>query len=168
MYIVSTEEKKVLDLFNSLNDKQLLFLEYAMLQMPQVDYTTTNYLSDGIYTRQLDMPKGSFVIGKEHIHEHTLNVVLKGQAIFVDGEGYVKTITAPAMFISDNGKKKFGFFTEDTTWLTIHKTDKTNLDDIEKELFITPDYQGVATDYNNLVESLKVLGGQECQLLPLQ
>jgi len=52
----------------------------------------------------------------------------------------VKRIKAPFVVVSPPGTKRIARALEDTTWLTIHGTEKTDLDLIEKE-FIAQDEQ---------------------------
>jgi hypothetical protein len=141
-----------------MSDKDMLLAEYLMLKMPQVEYENKHYFSEGLYTRELFMPAGSFAIGMEHVEQHVLNIIVKGSCTFLDGSNEIKTLKAPCVFVSETGKKKIGYFEEDTIWLNVHKTDKTDLEEVEKELFIVSDFSVIADqiDYMNAVEEIGI------------
>ena len=89
----------------------------------------THTFSDGVYAREIFMPKGMLVVG--HIHNTThLNIVSTGKAL-VYMNGVVEEITAPYTFESKAGTRKVLYITEDMFWTTIHKTDETDIDTIE-------------------------------------
>jgi hypothetical protein len=92
------------------------------------------------YAREIFLPKGSFVIGKIHRHQH-LNFISKGKVkVFTEfGE---KHFEAPCTFISEVGLKRAVYAEEDTIWTTVHLTEfenESDLDKIEQEV-ISPTY----------------------------
>ena len=92
------------------------------------------------YAREIFLPKGSFVIGKIHRHQH-LNFISKGKVkVFTEfGEKYFE---APCTFISEVGLKRAVYAEEDTLWTTVHLTEfekESDLDKIENEV-ISPSY----------------------------
>lgn len=92
----------------------------------------THTFSDGIYAREIFMPKKMFVIG--HIHNTThLNILSKGKCI-VNMEGKTYELTAPVTFESHSGCRKVLYIIEDCFWTTIHSTKETNIDILEKTL----------------------------------
>ena len=92
----------------------------------------THTFSDGIYAREIFMPKGAIVVG--HIHNTThLNIVSTGKAlVLVDGE--IIEITAPYTFESGTGARKVLYILEDMFWTTIHKTDEIDIETLESIL----------------------------------
>lgn len=92
----------------------------------------THTFSDGVYAREVFMPKGMVVVG--HIHNTThLNIVSSGKAfLYINGE--ISEITAPYTFESKAGCRKILFILEDMFWTTIHKTDETNIKILENTL----------------------------------
>jgi hypothetical protein len=113
----------------------------------------THRFSDGIYLREILMPKGTHIVGKIHATEH-FNVVLTGKCTVITAEG-ITEITAPYTFISKAGVQKVVVVHEDCQWQTLHVTDKTNLDEIEKEV-IVEDYDQLLVD--GLLDNIKGLG----------
>ena len=89
--------------------------EAATLDLPQLDVPTIHHFGPGIYIREITMPAGSLVIGREHRGEG-MNMVLKGRLIMVDGSGSgtFRDLTGPALFNSPPGRKAM-FCIEETT-----------------------------------------------------
>lgn len=122
---------------NERRDK-LLTLESVCAEMPQVNIPVMEYFCDGIYAREISAPAGATLVGEIHLKPQ-LNVVSKGK-IRVATEDGIKTITAPATFISPAGVKRAGYVLEDVVWTTFHATTLTNESDIRKEI-IAPNYE---------------------------
>ncbi len=106
----------------------------------EAECPVTHRFTDGCYLREIFMPKGTIIIGKIHATEH-FNIILKGDVTVLTVEG-AERITAPHTFISKAGVQKVVIMHEDCIWQTVHVTDKTDLNDIEKEV--------VVDDYDNL------------------
>ena len=120
---------KTLDIFK---------IEAACKTMPQVECPVEHEFADGVYSRKMNVPANSLVIGKMHRFS-TYNILLKGSCSIYAGENLpVKKIEAPFTFTSEPGTKKIAYFHEDSTWINIHPTEETNIDEIEKE-FIIPE-----------------------------
>jgi len=86
----------------------------------------------GAYARSLTIPAGTLIVGK--IHKHAcMNFVERGEITVLTEKG-TKTITAPAFFPSEAGVKRVGLAHTDTVWITVHPTELTDLDELEKEL----------------------------------
>tara|TARA_R110000868_G_scaffold116472_4_gene310088 strand:- start:31 stop:570 length:540 start_codon:yes stop_codon:yes gene_type:complete len=104
------------------------------------------------YAREILLPKGSFVIGKIHRHQH-LNFISKGKVkVFTEfGE---KSFEAPCTFVSEVGLKRAVYAEEDTIWTTVHLTEfdkESDLDKIEQEVIApTYDEMGLISSISNL------------------
>jgi hypothetical protein len=104
------------------------------------------------YAREILLPKGSFVIGKIHRHQH-LNFISKGKVkVFTEfGE---KSFEAPCTFVSEIGLKRAVYAEEDTIWTTVHLTEfdkESDLDKIEQEVIApTYDEMGLISSISNL------------------
>ena len=111
---------------------QIVKLESALATMPQLEIETNHYSVAGLYAREIHIPAGTVLTGKVHKAEH-LNIVSKGE-IIVWTEAGMKRIKAPFVLPSFPGAKRVGLAITDTTWVTIHATDKTDLAELEAEL----------------------------------
>lgn len=101
--------------------------------------------SGGLYTREMHVPKGVLLVGKIHKYEHLVHLT-KGSILVADEFG-TRKLTAPATFNSKEGVKRVGYILEDIVWIDIHKTDATNVEDAEKDIFIDS-YEDLDIDKN--------------------
>ena len=86
--------------------------------------------SDGVYVREIFMPKGMIVVGHIHKTRH-LNNIVKGKAR-VWTNGSVIEIKAPYIYESEPNMRKVLYIEEDMIWQTIHATNSKNVNEIEK------------------------------------
>lgn len=93
---------------------------------------------DGLYIREIFMPKGTLVMSKIHKKTHPY-FVLKGICLVVTEEGTVK-IEAPFQGMTMAGTKRALYIVEDTTWICVHRTDETDLKKIEEDI-IAEDFE---------------------------
>ena len=105
-----------------------------------VDIELSHFHCDGVYAREMLIPKGTTLVGEIHRHPH-INVVSQGKIRVATDQG-IKTISAPSTFISPAGTKRAGFVLEDTIWTVFHATKETNIDKIREE-FIAPNYSSL-------------------------
>jgi hypothetical protein len=92
----------------------------------------THTFSDGVYAREIFMPKGMVVIG--HVHNTThLNIVSTGKALVYMNDIVVE-ITAPFTFESKAGTRKVLYILEDMFWTTIHVTDEVDIETLKESL----------------------------------
>ena len=118
-------------------EPSLTDLEKEMLKLPQVEMPVTHNFAEGVYVRELLIPKDSWIMGKRHRYE-TCNILLKGKLSLYMGSGVpAKTIEAPMIFNSKPGTKKFAYAHEDTIFLNIHPTSEKDPDKIEQEFIIS-------------------------------
>ena len=96
------------------------------------------YSADGVYAREIFIPKGTALVGEIHLLAQ-INVVSKGKIRVATEEG-VRVIEAPYTFVSPAGTKRAGYVLEDTVWTTFLPTDKVTDEEVYKE-FIAPDYE---------------------------
>lgn len=115
----------------------VLALEDLLRTMPPGEAPITNHFSDGIYAREMFIPKGTVLTGKIHRFAH-LNFILKGDITVLTEHG-VRRIKGPCVLQSSAGIKRAGYAHEDTIWITVHPTNETDVDKIE-EHFIAKDF----------------------------
>ena len=111
----------------------LLALEAALRELPQADLPTEHYFADGMYCRVVTRAAGVLIVGKVHKREHFYMVVKGAVAVVQDGAER-KVYTAPAIIVSKAGTKRAVVALENSVCLTVHRTDKTDLDELEAEL----------------------------------
>lgn len=107
-------------------------LQAAMSKLPQVELETRHFFADGMYARVVVRPKGTTIVGKMHKKEH-FYIVTKGAVRVSDGDTW-KDYHAGDVIVTKPGSKKAVFALEDSICMTVHRTNKHNLEKIEREL----------------------------------
>ena len=87
----------------------------------------------GLYIREITMPKGAILTSKIHKVTHPY-FVLKGDVSVLTAEKGVVRIKAPYCGITPAGTKRVLHVHEETVWVTVHRTDETDLKKIEEEI----------------------------------
>lgn len=108
--------------------------------------------ANGVYAREIFLPKGSLVIGKIHRHGH-LNVISKGHVV-VGTEFGVEELSAPHTFISKPGTKRMVYALEDTIWTTFHGTESTDVEQIEGQIICKSfaEFDQIQAELNRVLE----------------
>ena len=131
-----------------------------MVKMPQVDLQTEHYFSEsGMYCRKVFRPAGTLIVGKIHKHHH-LFLCAMGEIIAWTENG-MKRLQAGDVVESKPGTKRVTLAVTDAIGVTVHRTDKTDLDEIETEL-VEPDNTALF-DSSNLLKiagEMKALQGE--------
>lgn len=113
-------------------------LTKAVLAYDQAECPVIHRFGPGLYIREIFIPKGTFAIGHVHKFEH-LNIFLKGKVQIVHEDGSTSILEAPAMFVSQPGRK-VGLMLEDVLWQNIYATTETDIEKLEEMFFDKPDY----------------------------
>jgi hypothetical protein len=134
-----------------------------MLQKPQATCSVRHIFSDGLYTRELTMPAGTFAVGHYQKFEH-LNVMVKGCVEVVNEDGTTTVLRAPLTFVGKPGRK-VGYVHEDMVWLNVYSTNERDVDTLEatyldkSETFLGAQQQiecHGSADYPKMLEDLGV------------
>lgn len=102
-----------------------------------IDVPVIHHFAPGVYMRQMDAVAGTLVVSKMHRTEH-MNILLKG-SLTVATENGIELMTAPCVLKSMPGTKRIGYFHEDSSWITVHPTDETDLEIIEQQVIVPDD-----------------------------
>jgi quercetin dioxygenase-like cupin family protein len=133
---------------------KVLALEDVLRAMPQMEVDTKHYFAAGMYCRAMELKKGYTIVGKVHKEEHFF-ILAKGKLAVTVGES-VTVLESPAILVSQPGVKRAGHAIEDCLCLNIHRTDKTDLEEIEEEL-IEPDKNARYDAWNRIKHTQEVL-----------
>ena len=140
--------------------EQIEQLQAEMVKMPQAELQTEHYFSEsGMYCRKVFRPAGTLIVGKVHKHHH-LFLCAMGEIIAWTENG-MKRLQAGDVVESKPGTKRVTLAVSDAIGITIHRTDKTDLDEIEAEL-VEPDNTALF-DSSNLLKiagEIKALQGE--------
>ena len=98
------------------------------------EFALKHTFADGIYVRQMNMDKGSAVIGAIHNHLHVW-FLLTGHLI-VATENTTEENIAPCYKLAKPGSKRVIYAVEDSIFVNIHKNpnNNENLDELESEI----------------------------------
>jgi quercetin dioxygenase-like cupin family protein len=139
---------------------QIERLQAEMVKMPQAELKTEHYFSEsGMYCRKVFRPAGTLIVGKVHKHHH-LFLCAMGEIIAWTENG-MKRLQAGDVVESKPGTKRVTLAVTNAIGVTIHRTDKTDLDEIEAEL-VEPDNTALF-DSSNLLKiagEMKALQGE--------
>lgn len=127
--------------------EQIDQLQSAMVALPQAEMTTEHYFSEGMYCRKVFRPAGTLIVGKVHKQPHFF-LCAAGEIIAWTETG-MRLLRAGDVVESKPGTKRVTLALTDAVGITIHKTEKTDLTDIEHEL-IEPDETALFDAHNNL------------------
>jgi quercetin dioxygenase-like cupin family protein len=111
---------------------EILRIEQELLQMPQVELPIEHYQIDGVYARSMFIPAGTILTGKIHNFE-SIAILAKGRIRITNGtESYI--ISEGHIMVDKPGVKRLGYAETDVVFITVHRTDNTEIETIEKEL----------------------------------
>lgn len=128
--------------------------------MPQAKLVTEHFFSPGMYLRRVYRQAGTLIVGKVHKHPHFF-LCAKGEIIAWTENG-MKRLKAGDVVECLPGTKRVTLAVEDSIGVTIHKTDKTDIAEIEDEL-VEPDKTALFGTGNKLLEivnQIKELKGE--------
>jgi hypothetical protein len=120
-----------------------------MVKMPQAELLTEHFFSPGMYCRRVYRSAGTLIVGKVHKEPHFF-LCAKGEIIAWTENG-MKKLQAGDLIESKAGTKRVTLAVTDAIGITIHRTDKTDLDEIEAEL-IEPDDLALFDSSNQIKE----------------
>jgi len=121
----------------SIVSKNIQALESTLLGdlpsvLTKVEPLTRHYFSKGLYCREMAIPAGTIMTGKEHLQDH-ICIITKGKCKVVSEE-YTGVIEAPFIYASKKGAKRAIYAFTDLVWVTTHATSETDIDKIEQML----------------------------------
>ena len=102
-------------------------------QLPdQIEIPLRHFFSKSVYGREMELKKGSLIIGKIHKFEN-MHVLSKGDVSILSIDGIVR-IKAPHTWVASAGSKRLIYAHEDVVWTTFHGTNETDLAIIENKI----------------------------------
>lgn len=114
----------------------VLALQAAMMSMAHaVPPEPVHFHAEGLYARMIVMPAGSAWVGKEHARSHMF-VMIDGEMEVTLPDGFVHHMTGHHVLVSPAHRKSAFHVIRDTTLLTVHHTQYTDLADIEADLIV--------------------------------
>jgi len=109
--------------------EKVFAIEAEMRKHPPLDLPLKHHFSQGLYARELFIPKGTLLTGKVHKFEQ-LNIMSQGDMSVLTEDGIVR-VQAPFTVVSPPGTKRIAFAHEDTVWTVILATEETDVAKLE-------------------------------------
>ena len=106
--------------------------EQFMKTLPQITVDPVHRFAEGLYCRELTMPKDTIWVSRVHKHEN-FAFILTGSCSVVSESG-MELITAPRLIKTQAGTKRLLKIHEESTWVTVHALPLDlgqNIDEIE-------------------------------------
>lgn len=98
----------------------------------EVDLGTQHHFSDGLYAKQMMIPKGYAAGSHAHAYSH-LSILAKGRVI-VQTDDQRQEFIAPACIEIKAGIHHMIVAIEDSVWFCLHATEETDKDKIDQVL----------------------------------
>jgi hypothetical protein len=118
---------------NAVTKDLIAELQTAVCKLPQAELITNHYFCDGMYAREVLIPAGCVIVGKIHTHEH-LAILSKGRMAISQADRPRMIMECGMLIISMPGAKRVGYAFEDSRFVTIHRTDLTDIAEIERQV----------------------------------
>jgi len=109
--------------------------------------------SDGLYIREIFMPKGQLITTGIHKQEHAY-FVQKGKVRVLTENG-MQHIQAPYNGITKPGTKRVIYTEEDTIWITVHATRKKTVKTVLKQI-IAKDFDDSKISIETMKKNLQI------------
>jgi hypothetical protein len=97
-------------------------------------FPVTHQIENGMYTRELFMPKGALVVSFIHKQNHP-SFFLEGEMSLLMDTGEVKRVKAPMVVQTEVGTQRVAYIHEDTRWACVYRTEATTVEEAEKEVY---------------------------------
>lgn len=117
----------------------VLKLQDAIKKFPQsTNHFVTHHQAPGVYVREWrSTHPDELTIGKRH-KRTTINILAHGKVLVVnvaDDRDRV-IITAPHVWVAPPGSKRVVLTLEPCVWITVHPTELTDIEDIERDIIM--------------------------------
>jgi hypothetical protein len=143
-----------------MNDKALAiqdgidrFIDYAKDQ-PQIEMPTDHWLILGMYARRILIPAQTVFVGRVHKKPHFF-ITAMGVATISTDDGFQR-VNAPSILCVAPGTKRVGVAHTDCVFITVHRTDETDLKAIAEDL-VEYDPRARYDEANNIVQLKELL-----------
>lgn len=113
-------------------------VEFEMVKIGVSEFETFHLFTPGLYVRTIHIPAGSYLTSKVHKTAHPF-VLSEGKICIFTEQGGQEIFNAPYMGVTQPGNRRFAYAETNCIFSTFHVTDKTDIDEIEKDVVETRD-----------------------------
>lgn len=139
------EELQLKTAYNEFMDQ----IEADILRLPPVQIDIRHIIAPGIITREMRAPAGAFITSKTHKTEHIFMLLQGSILVRTEADGVVR-IDAPFTGKTFPGTRRVAYVIEDVIWSTIHATNLTDPEELEKEIIV--DYKNPLINVHKMEE----------------
>jgi len=111
---------------------------------------------NGCYIREITMPANQIIVSKIHKYTHPY-FILKGEVSVLTEDGPVR-LKAPYYGMTPAGTQRLLYIHEETVWVTVHVTNKTNVDEAVEDV-TAPDFESLPEHENPMLLRIKHIAG---------
>ena len=126
-------------------------LQVLMEDEPQVDCPLVHTFTTGLYTRQINMTRDTYIVSKIHKTQHQFIVSQGVVDVFNVIDGTCERIIAPYSGVTEAGTRRFLYICEDAIWTTVHSTDKTTVEAVEEDIIEKRDVKALVNTKKEIV-----------------
>lgn len=108
-------------------------IDRELMSMSAADCPVTHRFTPGLCTREIFMPAGTAIRSKIHKTHHQF-IVSQGAAFVSENGGPRFQVVAPYHGITKAGTWRTLYIIMDCIWTTMHVTDKTTVEEVEREI----------------------------------
>jgi hypothetical protein len=119
--------------FNNDPDGFIDKMESSLVEYSPADCPVTHRFTDGMYIREIFIPKGTILTSMEHKTEHPFVISMGHIAVISANEDKV-IYSAPFTGITKPKTRRVLYAIEDTIWTTFHVTDKMDVEEIGADI----------------------------------
>jgi hypothetical protein len=98
------------------------------------EFPTTHRFTPGLYSRTVVLEEGESCLSKIHLTEHQFAILAGVAVIWSPRDGW-QVVQSPYQGVTKVGERRAVKALCRVVWATYHATDKTDVAEIEKELF---------------------------------
>lgn len=136
--------------------KQVDELEATMLgNYELVNCPLVHRFTNGLYVRQVTIPKGTLVISEIHLTQHQF-FLMQGKVTIWSNNNEATTLEAPYIGITEPNTIRVAYVWEDCIWATSHPNpENENVEQIENRILDKHTNPYLSEDVKNVIKSLK-------------
>ncbi len=102
-------------------ENEINSLETFMIQQEQIEIPLIESSKNGMYYREILIPKGTILTGVVHLFDYH-DIMLSGDITIATTSGIFGRFSGYNVMDGKAGRKRIGYAHEDTRWLTVHNT----------------------------------------------
>lgn len=116
--------------------EKVAYLNHQFLTMEQTECPVTHRFEQGLYIREMRIPKSTLLIGRVHRHGHVCQL-LEGDVILIHREGVREGFHAPSQILTKPGYQMVLYSETDVIAQTVHPnyTDERDISKLESDIF---------------------------------